>query len=177
MNDLREILNSDFIIRETYDAVRNSIINAQNKVYNAVNAAMVQAYWEIGEQIYKACGENERAEYGKGLIKYIAENLSREFGKGFDERNLRKMRQFYMAYPIRDSLSPELSWTHYRRLMRIEDEKTRAFYTEECVKSGWSVRQLDRQINSFLATFGQFQILFQRHYTIFPTFLVYLCMI
>ena len=102
---MREILNSDFIIRETYDAVRNSIINAQNKVYNAVNAAMVQAYWEIGEQIYKACGENERAEYGKGLIKYIAENLSREFGKGFDERNLRKMRQFYMAYPIRIKLS------------------------------------------------------------------------
>ncbi len=54
-----------------------------------------------------------------------------------------------MAYPIRDSLSPELSWTHYRRLMRIENEKTRAFYTEECIKSGWSVRQLDRQINSF----------------------------
>lgn len=149
MNDLSEILNSDFIIRETYDAVRNSIINAQNKVYNAVNAAMVQAYWEIGEQIYKACGESDRAEYGKGLIKYIAENLSREFGKGFDERNLRKMRQFYLAYPIRDSLSPELSWTHYRRLMRIEDEKIREFYTEECVKSGWSVRQLDRQINSF----------------------------
>lgn len=149
MNDLSEILNSDFIIRETYDAVRSSIINAQNKVYNAVNAAMVQAYWEIGEQIYKACGESDRAEYGKGLIKYIAENLSREFGKGFDERNLRKMRQFYLAYPIRDSLSPELSWTHYRRLMRIEDEKIREFYTEECVKSGWSVRQLDRQINSF----------------------------
>lgn len=146
---MSEILNSDFIIRETYDAVRNSIINAQNKVYNAVNAAMVQAYWEIGEQIYKACGESDRAEYGKGLIKYIAENLSREFGKGFDERNLRKMRQFYLAYPIRDSLSPELSWTHYRRLMRIEDEKIREFYTEECVKSGWSVRQLDRQINSF----------------------------
>ena len=146
---MSELFNSDFIIRETYDAVRNSIINAQNKVYNAVNAAMVQAYWEIGEQIYKACGENERAEYGKGLIKYIADNLTREFGKGFDERNLRKMRQFYMAYPIWDSLSPELSWTHYRRLMRIEDEKIRAFYTEECVKSGWSVRQLDRQINSF----------------------------
>ena len=120
---MSEILNSDFIIRETYDAVRNSIINAQNKVYNAVNSAMVQAYWEIGEQIYKACGENERAEYGKGLIKYIAENLSREFGKGFYERNLRKMRQFYLAYPIRDSLSPESSWTHYRRLMRVEDEK------------------------------------------------------
>ena len=80
MNNLSEILNSDFIIRETYDAVRNSIINAQNKVYNAVNAAMVQAYWEIGEQIYKACGESDRAEYGKNLLKFLSEKLTSEFG-------------------------------------------------------------------------------------------------
>ena len=149
MNDLSEILNSDFIIRETYDAVRNSIINAQNKVYNAVNAAMVQAYWEIGEQIYKACGESDRAEYGKNLLKFLSEKLTSEFGKGFDESNLRKMRQFYIAYPIRDTLCPELSWSHYRRLMRIENKEIRDFYTEECAKSGWSFRQLDRQINSF----------------------------
>lgn len=149
MNDLSEILNSDFIIRETYDAVRNSIINAQNKVYNAVNSAMVQAYWEIGEQIYKACGESDRAEYGKNLLKFLSEKLTSEFGKGFDESNLRKMRQFYIAYPIRDTLCPELSWSHYRRLMRIESKEIRDFYTEECAKSGWSFRQLDRQINSF----------------------------
>ena len=146
---MSEILNSDFIIRETYDAVRNSIINAQNKVYNAVNSAMVQAYWEIGEQIYKACGESDRAEYGKNLLKFLSEKLTSEFGKGFDESNLRKMRQFYIAYPIRDTLCPELSWSHYRRLMRIESKEIRDFYTEECAKSGWSFRQLDRQINSF----------------------------
>ena len=146
---MSEILNSDFIIRETYDAVRNSIINAQKKVYNAVNAAMVQAYWEIGEQIYKACGDSDRAEYGKNLLKFLSEKLTSEFGKGFDESNLRKMRQFYIAYPIRDTLCPELSWSHYRRLMRIESKEIRDFYTEECAKSGWSFRQLDRQINSF----------------------------
>lgn len=146
---MSEIVKNEHEIQETYVAVRNSVINAQKRIYSVVNAAMVQAYWEIGEQIYKACGENDRAEYGKGLIQYVADNLTREFGKGFDERNLRKMRQFYCAYPIRDSLSPELSWTHYRRLIRIEDKKVREFYTEECVKSSWSVRQLDRQINSF----------------------------
>ena len=146
---MNEIIANENTVQQTYISVRNSIIRAQQKVYTAVNSAMVQAYWEIGEQIYKACGENERAEYGKGLIAYIAENMTREFGKGFDERNLRKMRQFYCAYPIRDSLSPELSWTHYRRLIRVEDKKIREFYTEECVKSGWSVRQLDRQISSF----------------------------
>ena len=110
---------------------------------------MVIAYWEIGQEIYKACGDNDRAEYGKGLLNFLARKLTEEFGKGFDGSNLRKMRQFYKAFPIRDALRPELSWSHYRRLMRIESEAARQFYTEECVKSGWSERQLGRQINSF----------------------------
>ena len=146
---MNEIIKNENMIQETYTAVRSSIINAQQRVYSAVNSSMVQAYWEIGEQIYKACGENDRAEYGKNLLKYLSDKLTLEFGKGFDESNLRKMRQFYIAYPIRDTLCPELSWSHYRRLMRVEDKKIRRFYTEECAKSGWSVRQLDRQINSF----------------------------
>lgn len=69
---------------------RNSIINAQHSVYHAVNAAMVQAYWGIGEQIYKACGENDRAEYGKNLLKFLSERLTFEFGKGFDEFQFKK---------------------------------------------------------------------------------------
>lgn len=106
---------------------------------------MVIAYWEIGEQIYKACGENDRAEYGKNLLKYLSDRLTAEFGKGFDESNLRRMRQFYMTYPIRDTLCHELSWSHYRILMKIADKSARDFYTEECAKSAWSVRQLERQ--------------------------------
>lgn len=140
--------NASEVSAQTYTTIRNSVISAQNKIYTAVNSAMVQAYWEIGEQIYLACGENDRAEYGKGLLKYLSERLTAEFGKGFDERNLRKMRQFYMMYPNRDSLRPELSWTHYRRLLRIESNERREWYTEECAKSGWSVRQLERQINT-----------------------------
>lgn len=112
-----KLLQNQGEVQQIYTEVRNSIISAQTKTYAAVNSAMVQAYWEIGALIYKACGESERAEYGKGLLKYIADNLTKEFGRGFDERNLRKMRQFYRAYPIRDSLRPELSWTHYRRLL------------------------------------------------------------
>ena len=133
---------------ETYSRIRNSVIAAQGRIYNAVNSAMVQAYWEIGEQIYIACGENDRAEYGKGLLKYLSEKLTAEFGKGFTVANLRNMRQFYMMYQKRYTLCSELSWSHYRVLMRISDDKRREWYTEECAKSGWSVRQLERQINT-----------------------------
>ena len=133
---------------QTYNSIRHSIVQAQHKLSTAVNSAMVTTYWEIGEQLYKACGENDRAGYGKGLLRFLANNLTAEFGKGFDESNLRKMRQFYCVYPIRDTLCPELSWSHYRLLMRIADENARAFYTEECVKAAWSVRQLERQIHT-----------------------------
>ena len=134
--------------QETYRSIRNSVIAAQGKVYAAVNSAMVNAYWEIGEQIYRACGENDRAEYGKNLLRYLSERLTAEFGKGFDESNLRRMRQFYLTFPIRDTLCHELSWSHYRVLMRISDKTARDFYTEECAKSAWSVRQLERQIHT-----------------------------
>lgn len=128
----------------TYHVIRASLVQAQRKLTSAVNSAMVTAYWEIGREIYRACGENDRAEYGKKLLRYLSERLTGEFGKGFDETNLRKMRQFYCCFPIRDTLCPELSWSHYRLLMRISDEKIRFFYMDECVKSAWSVRQLER---------------------------------
>ena len=107
---------------------------------------MVKAYWEIGEQIFVDCGENDRADYGKKLIKYLSVKLTKEFGRGFDERNLRYMRQFYTTFPIRNALRSELSWTHYRSLMRVPNDQARDFYLEECSKAGWSTRQLERQI-------------------------------
>ncbi|UUX91928.1 PDDEXK nuclease domain-containing protein [Methanoplanus endosymbiosus] len=134
---------------DIYQNVRRSVITAQKQVYTAVNSAMVQAYWEIGEQISLACGENFRAEYGKNLLKFLSEKLTEEFGRGFDITNLRKMRQFYIVFPIRDALRLELSWTHYRHLMRISDTNARNFYMDECVKSNWSSRQLERQITTF----------------------------
>ena len=133
----------------TYSAVRGYIIAAQKQVYSAVNSAMVTAYWNIGKQIYEACGENDRAAYGKQLMSFLAEKLTEEFGKGFSVRNLQMMRQFYLSFPNANALRSELSWTHYRSLMRVVDEVARNFYLEEAVKSGWSSRQLDRQINSF----------------------------
>ena len=133
---------------QTYTTIRQSIVQAQHKLTAAVNSAMVTAYWEIGEQIYKACGENDRAGYGKKMLQYLSEQLTAEFGKGFSVQGLRNMRQFYCTFPIRSTLWSELSWSHYRILMRIADETERAFYTEECAKSAWSVRQLERQIHT-----------------------------
>lgn len=133
---------------QTYTTIRQSIVQAQHKLTAAVNSAMVTAYWEIGEQIYKACGENDRAGYGKKLLQFLSEQLTAEFGKGFSVQGLRNMRQFYCTFPIRSTLWSELSWSHYRILMRIADETERAFYTEECAKSAWSVRQLERQIHT-----------------------------
>ena len=100
---MKEIEIFDNNGQETYRSIRNSVIAAQGKIYSAVNSAMVNAYWEIGEQIYKACGENDRAEYGKNLLRYLSERLTAEFGKGFDESNLRRMRQFYQKQHYRRS--------------------------------------------------------------------------
>jgi predicted nuclease of restriction endonuclease-like (RecB) superfamily len=130
-----------------YESIRSCLADARAKAFAAVNTEMVGAYWEIGRQIAEAAGE--RAEYGKRLLKLLSERLTVEFGKGFAERNLRAMRQFYQAFPIRHTLCAELTWSHYRLLMKIDEPKRLDFYHRECAASGWTVRQLDRQINSF----------------------------
>lgn len=107
---------------QTYHSIRQSIVSAQHRLSAAVNSTMVITYWEIGEQIYKACGENDRAEYGKKLLQYLSEQLTAEFGKGFSVQGLRNMRQFYCTFPNRSTLWSDLSWSHYRLLMRVADE-------------------------------------------------------
>jgi len=143
-NTKKELYPSESTV---YQSIRNVLVTARQKVYSAINSAMVEAYWEIGWQIEQAIGD--RAEYGKSLLKSLSSRLSGEFGKGFDETNLRKMRQFSQTFPIRDALRLELSWTHYRLLMRIDNEPRREFYLKECAENNWSSRQLERQITSF----------------------------
>jgi len=86
---------------------------------------MVLTYWEVGKYISEAIGD--RADYGKYLLKYLSERLTKDFGEGFTIRNLRNMRQFHQMFSIRHALRTELSWTHYRTLMRIDDEKKRDY--------------------------------------------------
>lgn len=134
---------------DVYENIRLTVTEAQKKVYSTVNFVMVETYWNIGKQIYEAQGENERAEYGAGLLKFLSEKLTEEFGEGYTIANLKNMRQFFLIFPNSYALRSQLSWTHYRLLMRIEDSAARDFYLSECAKSNWSTRQLERQINSF----------------------------
>ncbi len=130
--------------------IRKIIEQGRLQVVRTVNTAMVMTYWEIGKRIVEdEQSGNARAEYGKFLLKNLAKELTEEFGKGFEERELRRMRQFFITFPIRDALRPELSWTHYRLLLRVENEDARKFYLLEAVECAWSSRQLERQINSF----------------------------
>ena len=122
---------------------------ARNKVYKTANFVMVEAYWNIGKSIIEEQGGNEKAEYGAGLIKELSKQMTQDFGKGFTVTNLKYMRQFYLMFPNSHALRDELSWTHYRLLIKVENDNARDFYMQEAAKSQWSTRQLERQINSF----------------------------
>lgn len=132
-----------------YNEIRNILLTARNKVYHIANFAMVEAYWNIGKSIIEEQGGNEKAEYGSGLLKELSKQMTHDFGKGFTVTNLKYMRQFYLTFPNGHALRDELSWTHYRLLMKVENDNAREFYMQEAVKSGWSTRQLERQINTF----------------------------
>lgn len=137
------------IDKNLYSEIKRILELARCKAYSAVNFAMVEAYWNIGKSIVEMQGNFERAEYGTGFLIELSKQLTTDFGKGFEESNLRRMRQFYIAFQNRDALRHELSWTHFRLLIKVENEKARQFYLDECAKANWSTRQLERQINSF----------------------------
>lgn len=160
-------------VNSLYNEIRSVLEEARSSAYRAVNFAMVQAYWQVGYLIVEHEQEGkERAEYGKAVLKEISMRLAGEFGKGFDVTNLRKMRQFYLMFSKRDAVSlkfgesnrdamrldsgavkkdsavrSELTWTHYRHLLRVANEKAREWYMNEAADQNWSTRQLDRQIS------------------------------
>lgn len=131
------------------DALRELIVRGRQQVLRAVDMVQVQTCWEIGRHIVEfEQGGEARAAYGKKLLPRLAESLTRDFGKGFDDRNLRNMRAFYLAFPIWNAVRTELSWTHYRTLLRVTDAKARAWYANEAATQNWSARALDRQIGT-----------------------------
>jgi len=139
-----ETVRNDF-----YQNIKTLLSEARNKTYRAINFLMVETYWNIGKMIVEEeQNGKERAEYGKFLIADLSKKLTNDFGKGFDESNLWNFRQFYLTFPILDTLCRELTWSHYRLIMRIESSLKRDWYIQEAVYENWSVRTLKRQINS-----------------------------
>ena len=131
------------------DAIATQIEQARGQLRQAVNSVMVQSYWEIGRLIVEDEQQGEsRAEYGKQQLQQLSQQLTERLGKGFDITNLRKMRTFYQAFPIRDALRLELSWTHYRTLLRIDNPQARDWYLHEAITQSWSARALERQIGT-----------------------------
>jgi hypothetical protein len=115
-----------------YTQIRSILLEARVKAYTAVNFAMVQFYWQIGKLIVEdELGGNIRGEYGKRILQNLSDRLTAEFGAGFDVSNLRKMRNFYELFRKQDALRPELTWTHYRLLLKVKDENARNWYIEE----------------------------------------------
>jgi hypothetical protein len=153
-----------------YREVRAVLEQARSSAYRTVNIAMVRAYWNVGGLIFEHEQKGEaRATYGEAVLEELSHRLTAEFGRGFDVTNLRKMRQFYRMFEIRDAVRlesgrakrdtaglvsavetirhtvcDELSWSHYRLLMQVEDPAAREWYMRESVVQNWSTRQLDR---------------------------------
>jgi predicted nuclease of restriction endonuclease-like (RecB) superfamily len=134
---------------QLYDAVKELILNAKQRVYRMANSTLLETYWHIGKLIVEDEQEGKaKAIYGKATLKNLSEALTLEFGKGYDYTNLTNMRNFYLSFPILDSVRQELSWTHYRLLSRLDSEEKRNYYIQESLDSNWNSRELQRQINS-----------------------------
>ena len=143
------ILYDDIIDQELYDAIKSILLESRQKAYKAISSAMLGAYWDIGCLIVEhEQNGSDKAQYGKKVLETLSEKLTYEFGKGFDVRNLRNMRSFYLTFPNRNALRTDLTWTHYRALLRVKSEAARNWYIEEASKEQWSSRQLDRQIST-----------------------------
>ena len=153
------------------DRVVVIVEEARGQVVRAVNTQMVWAYWLIGREIVQALqGGDERAAYGQQVLSEVSRQLTQRYGKGFSLANLQNFRKFYLAYSARavpaapiqypagrelagsesvQGFSPQLTWSHYRALMRVDNVQARDFYEREAIECGWSKVQLERQIHSF----------------------------
>lgn len=144
MGDILDAQNKSF-----YHDIKSILQTARDNAYKSVNFIMVEAYWNIGKKIVEVEQNGEtKAKYGSKLISELSKQLTVDFGSGFSARNIRNMRQLYNCFPIWQTVSAKLSWSHYLLILKIEDEKAKDYYIQETIASNWSVRALERQINS-----------------------------
>ena len=134
-----------------YSQIVQLLNDTRKSVVIQVNTTLLVTYWHVGKLIVEDEQNNiHRAEYGKKVLKELSKRLTNDLGKGFSVSNLQFMRRFYQKYPIQQTLSVKLTWSHYCELLSISDDDKRSFYEKECVNANWSFRELKRQIDSSL---------------------------
>ena len=146
---MKELKEYEYLDNDFYEEVKDVLEQARKRIYRNIQNEMVLAYWQIGKMIVDKQGGEARAKYGDGLIKELSAQMTIDFGKGFTERNLEQMRKFYTLFQKPHTLRAELSWSHYRLLISLDDENARDFYIKEAIDGNWSVRQLQREIGTF----------------------------
>jgi predicted nuclease of restriction endonuclease-like (RecB) superfamily len=131
--------------------IKAIIAAAKDKAIRAVDSERTLMYWNIGKRIFEEEQQGkDRAEYGEYLTQFIAQQLEPEYGSGYSKRQIELFRQFFRTFPIANTLYSQLSWSQYKLIIRIDNQDKRAFYIAETIKNNWTVRQLERQINSSL---------------------------
>ena len=144
-------MSNDIVSGNLINDIKTIIEESKKLIVRNVNRIMLQTYWNIGRRIVEEEQKgNERAEYGSALLKELSKELTKEYGRGFSRSNLQSMRMLFLNYKKCQTLSGKLSWSHYLLLLSVSDINARSFYEHECENSNWSVRELDRQIDSGL---------------------------
>ena len=151
VNAIEKLKNNDDVITDMYNQISDIITNNKTKMIYQINNTLVETNFMIGKVIVEnEQNGNERAEYGKDILNKLSRKLTKRFGSGFSRSGLQNMRLFYDKYKNCQTLSSNLSWSHYCYLIYIDDIDERNFYEKECINSKWSVRELKRQIDSSL---------------------------
>ena len=138
---------------DVFTDVRDLIIAARQDVARSVNSALVMLYWRIGQRIREDILQQKRAEYGKQILQTLSAKLAAEFGRGFSDKSLRHMVRFAEVFPdeeIVSALRRQLSWTHFKLIIYLDDQLKRDFYAEMCRIERWSSRTLEKKIGSML---------------------------
>ena len=134
-----------------YDEIKNYVKKVEiGRAIREANAnnELVDSYWNIGKLIVDAQGGKEKSKYGDKLLKEWSEKLTQEYGKGYDYSNMRRFRQFYLTFPIVDTVCPQLSWSVIRVLLPIVDLNKRNYYINLCIENKLSVRELKQEMKS-----------------------------
>ena len=151
MNSITKSQESNLAYQELLKQISNRYIQGQAQAIRSVNEILIETNWNIGKYIveYEQKG-NPKAKYGSRLLENLSRDLTLLHGRGFSRSNLNYMRLFYFRYPICETLSHKLSWSHYCELVKIDDELERSFYCQQNLLENWSISELKRQKKSGL---------------------------